>query len=405
MNLIAWLRDASPISRRALLAASLGWMLDSFDIMLFAFVLPKVMDGLHLTKASGGLLGSFTLIAAAVGGILFGLAADRFGRVRALIVSVCIYAFFTAACGVAWGFVSLAIFRILLGFGVGGEWATGTALVCESWPPQHRDKALALMQSAFAVGYGLAALVAYVVLHFASWRFVFFVGLLPAFVSFWIRRHVPEPEAWRTTQSAPRGSFADLFRPPLLTRTVTLTLMNACCMFAWWGFNLWVPSYFSLSATRGGIGLSPRTMTGIIVVMQIGMWLGYVSFGYLATAFGRRRVYVSFLVCAAGLTSLFAATRSPWILLLLCPCLAFTATGYFSGFAAVSAETYPTRIRATGQGLTYNLGRLASAIAPFAAGSLADRHGFGAAFHLQAAAFLIAAAFWIFIPNSKPVTS
>ena len=124
MNLTAWLTQASPHSRRALLAASLGWMLDSFDIMLFAFVLPHVMADLHLTKASGGLLGSFTLIAAAIGGILFGLAADRFGRVRALIASVCIYAVFTAACGLAWGFISLAVFRILLGFGVGGEWAT-----------------------------------------------------------------------------------------------------------------------------------------------------------------------------------------------------------------------------------------------------------------------------------------
>jgi MFS family permease len=406
MNLITWLRDAAPHSRRALLAASLGWMLDSFDIMLFAFVLPRVMADLHLSKASAGLLGSFTLIAAAIGGILFGLAADRFGRVRALIASVCIYAFFTACCGFAVGFVSLAVFRILLGFGVGGEWATGSALVCETWPAEHRDKALALMQSAFAIGYGLAALVAFALLPLVGWRGVFFVGLAPALISFWVRHHIPEPEAWKTLSSGPKASsraqFTALFCPPLLGRTAALTLMNACCMFAWWGFNLWVPSYFSLSAARGGIGFSPRTMTGIIVVMQIGMWLGYVSFGYLATAFGRRRVYVTFLVSAALLTTAFAATRSPWILLLLGPCLAFTATGYFSGFAAVTAETYPTRIRATGQGFSYNLGRLASAIAPFAAGSLADHHGFGAAFHLQAAAFLVAAAFWIFLPNTKP---
>jgi len=404
MNLTAWLTQASPHSRRALLAASLGWMLDSFDIMLFAFVLPYVMADLHLTKASGGLLGSFTLIAAAIGGILFGLVADRFGRVRALIASVCIYAVFTACCGLAVGFVSLAVFRILLGFGVGGEWATGSALVCETWPAEHRDKALALMQSAFAIGYGLAALVTFVVLHFFSWRIVFFVGLLPALVAIWMNHHVPESEAWKNLSTQPqttRASFVDLFRPPLLGRTIALTLMNACCMFAWWGFNLWVPSYFSLSAARGGIGISPRTMTAIIIVMQVGMWLGYVSFGYLATAFGRRRVYVSFLISAALLTFLFATTRSPWILVLIGSCLAFTATGYFSGFAAVSAETYPTRIRATGQGFTYNLGRLASAIAPFAAGSVADRHGFPAAFHLQAAAFLVAAAFWTFLPNRR----
>ena len=407
MNLIAWLREASPPPRRALLAASLGWMLDSFDIMLFAFVLPHVMADLHLTKASAGLLGSLTLISAAIGGILFGLAADRFGRVRALIASVCIYAVFTACCGLATGFVSLAIFRILLGFGVGGEWATGSALVCETWPPEHRDKALALMQSAFALGYGLAALVAFLLLPLIHWRGVFFVGLAPALLCFWVRRRIPEPEAWRSLATQPqttRASFADLFRPPLLGRTTALTLMNACCMFAWWGFNLWVPSYLSLAAARGGIGFSPRIMTGIIVVMQMGMWLGYVSFGYLATAFGRRRVYVSFLVSAALLTFLFAATRSPWILLLLGPCLAFTATGYFSGFAAVTADTYPTRIRATGQGFTYNVGRLASAIAPFAVGSLADHHGFGAAFHLDAAVFLVAAAFWFFLPQWQPET-
>lgn len=382
-------------------------MLDSFDILLYALVLPAVMASLHLSKSSAGVLGSVTLVAAAAGGILFGIAADRWGRTRALMGSVLLYAVFTAACGLAWSFASLAVFRILLGFGMGGEWATGASLVSETWAPADREKALGLMQSAFAVGYGLAAVVAYLLLPRVGWRGVFFVGLLPALLTVWIRRRVPEPDAWRVSGGEVPGAapvvdhvqgFASLFRRPFLRRTVALTAMNACCMFAWWGFNLWVPSYLSLPVARGGIGFSSRTMTLILAVMQVGMWFGYVSFGYLATAFGRRRVYVSFLVSAAVLLVLFATIRSPWLLLLLGPCLAFAGTGYFSGFASVTAETYPASIRSTGQGFTYNLGRLASAVAPYTVGALAERSGFGAAFHLDAAAFLLAALLWVFLP-------
>ena len=401
-RLFGWLREAPAASRRALLAASLGWALDAFDTLLYALVLPAVMSTLHLSKGSAGLLGSLTLVAAAAGGILLGLAADRYGRTRALMASVLLYAVFTAACGFAWSFASLAVCRILLGFGVGGEWATGASLVAETWAGTHRDKALALMQSAFAVGYGLAAVVVFFVEPMAGWRGVFFVGLLPALLTFWIRRRVPEPSARLRVSQSPslHAPLHQLFQPALRRSTVALTLMNACCLFAWWGFNLWVPSYLSLPVARGGIGFSPQTMTALIVAMQIGMWLGYISFGYLATAFGRRRVYVSFLLCAAALLAVYSGIRSAWLLALLGPCLAFTATGYYSGFAAVTADTYPNAIRSTGQGFTYNVGRLASAAAPYAAGTLAQRHSFAAAFHLDAAAFLLAAVLWLWIPSA-----
>ena len=393
----AWLREAPDAARKVLLAASLGWMLDAFDILLFALVLPAVMVSLHLSKARAGVLGSVTLVAAAVGGVLFGIAADRWGRVRVLTYCVIVYAVFTAACGLAWNFWSLACFRILLGFGMGGEWATGAAMVSEAWPAASRDKALGLMQSSFAVGFGLAALVSYVLMPLVGWRGVFFVGLLPAALTVWLRRRVQEPEVWSEGLRGAKGSrIGQLLGAELLPRTVVLTLMNACCLFAWWGFNLWVPSYLSLPVAKGGIGFSARTMTVIVVAMQVGMWLGYVSFGYLATALGRKRVYVGFLVSAAALLMLFGAVRSPWVLVGLGPCVAFAATGYFSGFAAVTADAYPSQIRATGQGFTYNVGRLASAAAPYLAGTMADRHGFGAAFHVDAMVFLVAAMFWLF---------
>lgn len=396
-----WLWVAPVDARRALLAASLGWMLDSFDILLYALLLPAVMSGLHLSKSSAGLLGSVTLIAAAGGGIGFGLIADRFGRTRALMGSVLLYAVFTAACGLAWSLASLLVFRILLGLGMGGEWATGASLVSETWPKESLDKALGLMQSAFAVGYGFAALAVYLLLPLVGWRGVFFVGILPALLTVWVRRKVPEPEVWRrnaAVRTTNKGGIAALFRAPFAARTIALTIMNACCLFGWWGFNLWVPSYLSLPLARGGMGFSARTMTAIVIFTQVGMWFGYVSFGYLASAFGRKRMYTSFLLAAAGCVALFANLRSPRTLLLLGPCLAFAATGYFSGFAAVTGETYPTSIRSTAQGFTYNLGRLASAAAPYTVGSLAATQGFQRAFYLDALAFLAAAAMWVFLP-------
>ena len=395
-----WLREAPAASRRALLAASLGWMLDSFDIVLYALVLPSIMVELHLTKSVAGALGSVTLVAAAIGGIAFGVVADKWGRTRAMIGSILLYSVFTAACGLAQGFVSLLVFRVMLGFGMGGEWATGATLVSETWPAEHRDKALALMQSAFAVGYGLAAMVAFALKPLVGWRGVFFAGLVPALLTVWIRKSIHEPESWQAAKQVAepqsRG-FGALFRPPLLGKTVALTAMNACCLFAWWGFNLWVPSYLSLPAASGGVGFSSRTMTIVLVTMQVGMWIGYVSFGYLASAFGRRRVYVSFLLIAACLLVVFTRAHTPLVLLFLGPLLACTATGYYSGFAAVTADTYPSVIRASGQGFTYNLGRLASAVAPFVAGSMAQRHGFASAFYLDAGAFVVAAVLWVFL--------
>ena len=177
--------------------------------------------------------------------------------------------------------------------------------------------------------------------------------------------------------------------------------MNACTLFAWWGFNLWLPGYLSLPAAKGGVGLSPATMSGFVVAMQVGMWLGYVTFGYVSDWIGRRRAYVTYLIAAAALILIYVSVRSPLVLLLLGPFVAFFATGYFSGFGAVTAEIYPTAIRATAQGLTYNTGRIASAAAPFAVGTLAQTHGFGVALSICSAAFLLAAVFWLWIPETR----
>jgi len=404
-GLLAFWREASPEARRALVAASLGWMLDSFDVMLYALVLASLIADLGMDKTTAGQLGSLTLIASAAGGVLFGVVADRFGRTRALIASVLIYSVFTAACGLAQTVAQLAVFRVLLGLGMGGEWASGAALVSETWPDRHRGKALGLMQSSWAVGYGAAAIVTMLVLPRFGWRAVFFVGILPALFTLWVRRHVPEPDIWRRAResAAPRrlGGLGAIVSGGLWRLSLAVTLMNACTMFAWWGFNLWVPAYLSLPAGKGGVGLSTTAMTTLVVVMQVGMWFGYVTFGFVSDIIGRKRSYVIYVLAAAALLLAYASTRQPIVLLALGPFVAFFGTGYFSGFGAVTAELYETSIRATAQGLTYNVGRIASAVAPFAVGSLADTHGFGLAFALAAGAFVLAAVCWAFIPETR----
>ena len=260
----AWWHAAPRSAKKALVAASFGWMLDSFDVMLYSMVLASLMADLHLSKGAAGILGSITLLAAAAGGLFFGIIADRFGRTRALMASILIYAIFTAACGLSQNFVQLAVFRILLGLGMGGEWASGASLVSETWPAEHRGKALGLMQSSWAIGYALAAFVAAVVMPIGGWRAVFFVGILPAFLTLWIQRGVEEPEVWKNTRSTAMTAFggvAEIFRGKLLPLTIALMLMNACCLFAWWGFNLWVPAYLSLPISQGGVGLSSTAMS------------------------------------------------------------------------------------------------------------------------------------------------
>ena len=399
-GLFGWWFEGTPEGRRALIAAALGWMLDSFDVMLYALVLAAIIPDLGLSKEVAGLLGSVTLLAAAAGGVAFGVIADRFGRTRALMASVLIYSVFTAACGLAQNVAQLAAFRILLGIGMGGEWASGAALVSETWADEHRGKALGLMQSAWAIGYASAALVTMIVLPRWGWRAVFMVGILPAFLTLWVRARVEEPKIWRDAPRA-RGSLTTIFSGGLARLTIPLTIMNAFTLFGWWGFNLWLPGYLSLPVSAGGRGFSATTMSWFVIAMQVGMWFGYVTFGFVSDAVGRKRTYIVYTSAAALLILVYISIREPLALLLLGPFVAFFATGFFSGFGAVTAEIYPTEVRASAQGFTYNMGRITSALAPFVVGSLAQKHGFQAALSLTSIAFLLAAITWRWIPETR----
>jgi MFS family permease len=402
-GLFAWWTRADRPAKTALIAAGLGWMLDAFDVMLYALVLGAIRRELGLDAATAGFLQSLTLVASAVGGFLFGVLADRWGRARALMLSVLLYSLFTALCGFAATALQLAVFRVFLGLGMGGEWASGAALVSETWSDEDRGKALGFMQSSWAIGYALAAAVNWFVQDIAGlgWRAVFFVGVLPALFTVWVQHRVKEPVVWQKARlQRERVSFRQAFGGTMLRITLAVTLMNACTMFAWWGLNTWVPSFLSTPASSGGPALGNAAMSGFVAAMQVGMWFGYVTFGYISDRMGRRCTYVAYLLLAALSVLAYSHVRRSWLLFALGPVVAFFGTGYFSGFGAVTAELYPTAVRATAQGFTYNIGRLASAAAPWLVGSLAERKGFPAALSLTATAFVLASVFWGFIPET-----
>ena len=400
---MSWWSEADAGARRALAAGLIAWMLDAFDVMLFALVLPNLSADLGLTKAEAGLLGSVMLVAAAVGGVCSGRIADRFGRTRALMLSIALYSVFTFLCGFAGSFTQFVVLRVFLGLGMGGVWSSGAALVSETWPSSSRGRALGFMQSGWAIGYAAAVLVAGAVQPRYGWRAVFFLGILPAFFALWVQRRVQEPAIWAhaARDGASQGGFGALFRSGIAPLTIVLTLMNTCTLFAWWGFNLWLPSYLKSSPAQGGAGLTGASTTGYLFVMQAGMWVGYVTYGFVSDRIGRKASYVMYLLSAAVLLAVYVSVRQPLLLLVLGPFVAFAATGYFSGFGAVTAEIYPTAVRATAQGFTYNVGRLASAAAPYLVGSLADTRGFGTALLVCSAAFVAAAVFWIWIPETR----
>ena len=410
------LRQATPGQRRTLLAAALGWMLDSFDAMLYALVLAHVMRDLGMSKATSGLLYTLTLLASGIGGILFGFLADRIGRKRALMLSILTYSICSFASGLSTTVLMLAFFRFILGLGMGGEWNTGATLVAETWPDELRAKAIAIVQSSWAIGYALAALVSGIVLQYANWRAVFFVGVLPAVVTLWIQNRVPESEMWQEHRQAkvfcaqnaePRpkqddDSFISIFRGPYLRSTVALLLLNFFGMFAWWGLFTWIPPYLSLPIEQGGRGFGIMGTTALLIILNLfGMFPGYASFGWVADHLGRRRSFMFYTFVAALLVPIYALARSQSVLLVLGTILAFFGTGFFSGSGIIGSEIFPTRVRARALGFTYNGARTMSAVAPYVIGRVGQIKGLSWAFYLCAAAFFLASLMATQLPETK----
>ena len=407
----SWLREVSPAGRRALVAAFAGWTLDAMDFVFFLLAIPALRAEFALDARQAGLLVTVALLSSAVGGVWFGRLADRFGRTRALALTVLVFSFASLGSATSQSALQLLAWRTILGLGLGGEWSAGAVLVAESVPAAHRGKAIGLMQSGWAIGYLLATLVAGIVLPWLGWRALFAFGVAPALLVVWIRRRLEEPAAYQRAGAggdAAAGAmhrsagWSALFRAPLAARAAIATTLAAAVMFGYWGLFTWIPSFLAAPIEQGGAGLGLVRSTGWIVPMQLGAFAGYLSFGYAADRFGRRKSFAAYLIAAASLVLAYGElVRQPWALLALAPALGFFGHGYFSLFGAQLAELFPTSIRGTAQGFCYNSGRALSAFAPATIGALADARGLAAALGATAAFFVVGALVVGLLPETR----
>jgi MFS family permease len=300
---------------------------------------------------------------------------------------------------------------------MGGEWNTGATLVAETWPTHLRAKAIALVQSSWAWGLAAAALAAGLVLGWThnNWRAVFFLGIGPALVTLWIRSSVPESEMWeknssqrsavssQSTSEKPRDALlSGLFAPGLRRNTIFLFLMNLFGLFAWWGLFSWMPAYLVLPIEKGGRGLGTMGTTKLLVILNlVGMFPGYLCYGWIADHLGRKRSLMLFTICAAALIPLYAIARSPASILVFGSMVAFFGTGFFSGSGLIGSELFPTAVRARALGFTYNGARTLSCIAPYTIGWVGDHKGLSWAFVICAGAFLLTALMASQLPETK----
>ncbi len=390
--------------RNSLLAAGLSWLFSGFAVMLYSALLPQLMPALGMSKSTAGFLNALMLLGTGLGSFLFGTFADRHGRKRALIFSIFTFTAFTFLSGLVSSIATLAVCRFVVGLGMGGEWTSGTALVAESWPADRRARAVGIVQSGYAVGYALAVFAAVTLSPLLTWRGVFFLGLLPALFILWLRKNVDEPAIWiaQTEEVAPSPGETKKMWRAALPRLLALLGMNTFGLFAWWGLFSWVPAYLALPIEQGGRNFhSLNTVTFIVVLSLAGMVPGYLCFGGIADRFGRKKTVILYLAAAALCVPLFAAARQPSVILIFGCVAAFFGSGFFVGSGTLASELFPTRIRAVALGVSYNVGRSLSAMAPWLIGHFGEIHGLGWAFSACAIAYACASLSALAIPETS----
>jgi MFS family permease len=406
---VPWYRTVTREQWRVLAAAKFGWMLDAMDFMLYTVAVERLRVYFAFGDDTAGLLGTVTLVMSGVGGTIFGYIADKFGRTRALMGTILLFSLASLGAATSQSVLQLLLWRALLGIGMGGEWASGAVLVSETWPAHLRNRAISIMQSGWALGYMAAAIAGALILGSPAlgeeaWRWLFVVGVIPAFFTLWIRRHVHEPESWARRRATAGGTnpFAVIFGPALIKRTLLIILLGSAVQFANWGVFFWLPAFLARPIDAGGAGLGIVRSLTFLIPVQIGAYFGYLTFGFIADRLGRRETFVLYMIAAAILVPLYGImARSPQALLLIGPLVGYFGYGYFSMFGGFVAELYPAEVRATGQGTSYNIGRMAGAAAPYSIGAIATQFGLGigVALSITSAFFLLAAALIFTLPD------
>ncbi len=387
--MLEWLGGLTPEGRRTFIAGFGGWTMDAMDYMVYTFLIPSLIALWGISKGEAGLLATVTLVVSSFGGWIAGSLADRFGRVRILQLTILWFAAFTFLNGFAENFGMLFATRALQGLGFGGEWAVGSVLLGEIIAAEHRGKAVGAMQSGWAVGWGLAAILN--ALFFSllpqetAWRALFWIGLAPALLVFYIRRYVPEPAVFNETRRRAQSggnttNFLEIFSPRLLYTTVFAALLATGAQGGYYAITTWLPTFL-----REVRHLTVLNSSGYLAVIIIGSFIGYLTSAWLNDRIGRRASFALFALCSAVsvIAYMVVPVDDAAILVLGFP-LGFFASGIFSGMGPFMTELFPSRMRGSGQGFCYNFGRGIGALFPTLVGYLSTSLGLGVAIGLFA---------------------
>ena len=375
-----WYQELTPYQWRVLLCACLGWALDIMDGYLYAIILFPAMSDLLGTSESaviglyGGIVLSIFMIGWALGGLIFGPIADRYGRAKTMAITILIYASFTGLSGIAGNWQELALYRFLTGIGIGGEWAAGAALIAETWPAKSRAKAAGIMQSSGGIGFFLATGL-YLFVGPYGWRWVFALGVLPALVAFYIRRSLEEPQRW-TRARAQQNPLPLLFKKPVRRDVLIGTGLAVVATFGYQGAIQWVPSWIAAMLYAQGTKEVIRQVSLVMTTLTTGGIIGCLFLPFVADRWGRKSaLLIYFLGALLSVPTTFLLARELSHAVIAAPIMGFFASGVTTGFAIYFPELFPTAIRATAQGFCYNFARFFSAAGPLLAGVLTSTHG------------------------------
>ncbi len=387
---------------KALLGSAVGYAMDGFDLLILGFMLTAISADLGLTPAQGGSLVTWTLIGAVAGGIIFGALSDRYGRVRVLTWTIVLFAVFTGLCAFAQGYWDLLIYRTIAGIGLGGEFGIGMALAAEAWPARHRAKAASYVALGWQVGVLGAALLTPLLLPIIGWRGMFIIGIFPAFVAWYLRAKLHEPEVFVQKQGDKPDSKLEPFRLLIKDKATTkvsigIVILTSVQNFGYYGIMIWMPNFLSKQ-----LGFS-LTKSGIWTAVTIcGMMLGIWIFGRLADRIGRKPSFLLFQTGAVISIIAYSQLSDPTTMLFAGAVLGMFVNGMMGGYGALMAEAYPTAARATAQNVLFNLGRAVGGFGPVVVGAVVSAYSFQIAIAFLATIYIIDMIATIFlIPELK----